>query len=252
MLSTLGAPRSSPKLRRGKPRDVEVQPSPAPLPLSRATVVRPRPFADSAAADDWLERVSADRELAAALATEATQRINRALHAHRTAAGDPNVADVHPARAMAIRFGFGSGEEVADGRWRRAREMPEGERRGLLQRDYEAMRPQERIAAVLGGRERVGAHEELILRARGDLDAGRAATAALGLHAGLEALLSARNALPTASNEALKTRLRDAEAAAAEARAGVLAGATDDDLDHEDLDRALRAAEAALRQRVLD
>ncbi len=251
VLSSHGAPRSGPKRRRGRARDLEEAPGPPPLPLSRATVIRPRPFADEAAADAWLEEVSGDREVSAALAADAVQRLNRALHVHRTAAGDPHIADVDPSRAVAIRFGFGTGDEVADGHWRRAREMPEGERRRLLGRDYEAMRPQERIAAVLGGRERVGAHEELILRARGDLDAGRLATAALGLHAGLEAMLRGRNPLPTAANEALEQRLAEAAEAAAEGRRRVLAGAVDSELDRRALDTAIRAAEAALRQRAL-
>ena len=122
------------------------------------------------------------------LAREAAAQLNRLIHAHRTAAGDPFIADVDPGRAVAVRFGFGTGDEVADGRWRRANELPDIERRKLIERDYEALRPQERIAAVLGGRESVGAHEDLIVRARGDLDAGRVAAAALGLNAGARGL----------------------------------------------------------------
>ena len=215
-------------------------------------MIRPRPFADRSAADAWLEQVSADRELSTALAIEAALRLNRALHAHRSATGDPHIADIEPSRAVAVRFGFGSGDEVADGRWERARELPEAERRGLLRRDYEAMRPQERIAAVLGGRERVGPHEELIVRARGDLDAGRLATCALGLHAGLEALIGRREVLASAANESLEGRLSEALEDAAQARRSVLAGAADPDLDRERLERAVRAAETAMRQRVLE
>lgn len=214
-------------------------------------MIRPRPFKGEAAAERWLEQVGGDRDLAASLAAEAITRLNRALHAHRTAAGDPTVADVDAARTVAIRFGFGTGEEVADGRWRRAKELPERHRRGLLRRDYEALRPQERLAAVLAGRERIGAHEELIVRARGDVDNGRLATAALGLHAALEAL-SEVGRLPTADNAVLDARLRDAAATAAEARGSVLAGATDADLDSEALNRAVKAAEAALRRRALE
>ena len=215
------------------------------------TVIRPRPFDDEVAAERWLEQVSGDRELATALAAEAISRLNRALHAHRTAAGDPTVADVDASRTVAIRFGFGTGDEVADGRWRRAKELPDAHRRGLLQRDYEALRPQERVAAVLGGRERVAPHEELIVRARGDVEAGRLATAALGLHAALEALGEV-GGLPTAEHEELASRLRDARATASEARGRVLGGSTDADLDAAELDRAVRAAESVLRRRALD
>jgi hypothetical protein len=218
------------------------------VPLTRVTVIRPRPFADRATAAQWLDRVVAEAEMSAALAREAAQQLNRALHAHRTAAGDPHVADVDPSRALAVRFGYGTGEEVADGRWQDARELAERERRSLLRRDYEALRPQERVAAVLGGRERVGAHEELILRARGDLDAGRLATAAVGLSAGLEALLALPEGLPTEANEALRARLEDARRETAAERQSVLAGG---EADPDALERSLRAAEAAVRQRAL-
>jgi hypothetical protein len=245
VLTTLAAPRPGSRLGRRRARDVEDDAEAPALPLTRATVVRPRPLADERAARDWLDRVSGDRETAAALAREAALRLNLAIHAHRTATGDPHLADVDPARAVALRFGYGTGDEVADGRWQAARELPEGERRRLLRRDYEALRPQERVAAVLGGRERVGPHEELILRARGDLDAGRLATCALGLHAGLEALL----ALAPLEGE-LAERLSDAVATAAEARRQILAGVFDAALDRDALERAVRSAEAALRQRA--
>lgn len=251
VLNTLGAPRAGaagPRLRRGRARQVESAPTPPPLPLTRATLVRPRPFEDREAAESWLEQVCTDRELSGPLALETARGLNRALHAHRTAAGDPHIADIDPARAVAVRFGFGAGDEVADGRWQQARELPEAERRRLIRRDYEALRPQERVAAVLGGRERVGAHEELILRARGDLDAGRLSTAALGLSAGLDALLSMPDGLPTAANEALRSRLEEARAEAGTARDAVLGGA---EPDAAALERALKAAETAVRQRAL-
>lgn len=251
VLTTLGAARAgaaSPRLRRGRVQEVDPSPGATPLPLARATVIRPRPFEDRRAAEAWLEQVGGDSDLSASLALEAAAKLNRAIHAHRTAAGDPHIADVDPSRAVSVRFGFGTGEEVADSRWQRAVELPEARRRGLLRRDFEALRPQERIAAVLGGRERVGAHEELILRARGDLDAGRDATCALGLSAGLEALLALPEGLPTAANEELRSRLEDARAEARTARDAVLGGEEPDDAA---LERALRAAETAVRQRAL-
>ncbi|MCO5327648.1 MAG: hypothetical protein M9964_11460 [Solirubrobacterales bacterium] len=229
---------------------MDPEPEPAPLAVTRVSVIRPRSFDDEAAAVRWLSEVGSDRDLAAALAAEAVRHLNRALHAHRTAAGDPTIADVDPSRAISIRFGYGTGDEVADGRWRSTIELPERHRRRLLQRDYEAMRPQERVAAVLGGRERVAAHEELIVRARGDLDAGRPATAALGLAAALEALQASGAATDPGAREDLATRLRDAEAVAVDAKRSVLAGAADADLDAEALEGAVRAAEAALRQRA--
>jgi hypothetical protein len=232
--------------RRGRARALEGATSPTPLPLTRATFIRATPFADDRAAVAWLESISADHELWGPLAAEATLQINRALHVHRTATGDPYLADVHPARAVAVRFGFGSGDEVADGRWQAARELSERDRLKLPGRDLEALRPQERIAAVLAGREQVGPHEELIVRARGDLDAGRLATAALGLHAGLEALTRAG---ATQVDDERAARLTEAAALARSARQRVLEGG---EPAADDLERALRAVESAMRRRALD
>ena len=89
-----------------------------------------------------------------------------------------------------MRIGYGSGEEVAAGRFTEARRVDAGARRRSRRRQREEeLRPQERLAAVLGGRERVDACETLLLRARADLDAGRRREAALQLRVGLEAML---------------------------------------------------------------
>jgi hypothetical protein len=54
----------------------------------------------------------------------------------------------------------------------------------------EALRPQERLAAILGGRETIDACETLLLRARADMDQGLLREAALQLRIGLDALLA--------------------------------------------------------------
>ena len=68
-----------------------------------------------------------------------------------------------------VRLGLGEGEQVADGRWARAVELPPpaAPPRGRRRR---ACGPQERLAALLGGRDAALACEELTLRARADLD----------------------------------------------------------------------------------
>ncbi|GIK77589.1 MAG: hypothetical protein EDQ89_06945 [Acidobacteria bacterium] len=237
VLTTLGAPRAATRLRRGRVRPLAGPPEATPLPLTRVTLIRPRPFDDDAAAAAWLRRVGTDRELRSSLAREAAVQVNRLLHAHRTAAGDPCVADIDPARAAAVRFGYGSGDEVADGRWHAAFELADADRAKLFRRDYEALRPQERVAAVLGGRESVAPHEELIVRARGDFDAGRMATAALGLGAAFRALRASGGADAGAAG------------AAAGAEDAVLAGRHPDE---EALATALRAAETEIRRRARD
>ena len=64
--------------------------------------------------------------------------------------------------------------------------------------------PDERFAALLGGREATLACEELVLRARADADAGRDREAALQARIALESLLSEMEKLPAARRQALE------------------------------------------------
>jgi len=179
-------------LRRGRRRRAKTQPAdpgaPAPdVPVTRLTVIRPGPFDSEAAADAWLGEVSTSAERCDELVDEAIGIVNRALHAHRLATQEPHGSGVVAAAAVARRIGFGSGDELADGRWSEAIDAPPPSTRRAR---AEALRPQERMAATLGGRETPGACETLLLRARADLDAGRVREAALQLRVGLEALLA--------------------------------------------------------------
>jgi hypothetical protein len=91
--------------------------------------------------------------------------------------------------AERILLGYGSGEETAMGRFHDARQVEVAPRTSRRRRREEQLRPQERVAAILGGREGADTCETLLLRARADLDAGRDREAALQLRVGLEALL---------------------------------------------------------------
>jgi hypothetical protein len=190
VLETLGAP-SPPRRRRRRSREAEASATPASLPLTRATAVRAsEPFDAEEEAARWLEQTSAEEETIDKVVTEAVGLLNRALHAHATASGDPHVQTLTPRRAIVVRLGYGSGEEVADGEFSAAREVDtKAGAATRRQQRAEELRPQERLAAVLGGRERLDACETLLLRARADLDAGRNREAALQLRVGLEALL---------------------------------------------------------------
>lgn len=190
---------------------------PEPVPTTRATVVRATPFGSAAEADEWLEGLRGKRELLDEELAQAVREINLALRAHRVAAIDPTVGDISPARALVVRVGYGSGEDVADCHWARAYEVPADPRR---QKRMEILAPQERLAAILGGREDIPPGEELLLRARADLDAGRLREAALQARVALEALrgevdLSAhRDEIAEASNAALGDGELDAGALA--------------------------------------
>ena len=191
VLETLGAPPPG-RRRRRRSREAESGAQPASLPLARATSVRAsQPFSSEQEASHWLDQASADEEAVDLLVGEGIGLLNRALHAHAVASGDPHLQSLTPRRAVAVRLGYGSGEEVADGEFSAAREVDtQAGAATRRQQRAEELRPQERLAAVLGERERFDVCETLVLRARADLDAGRQREAALQLRVGLEALLA--------------------------------------------------------------
>lgn len=215
VLGALGAQERHMLPRRRRARDAPAQPAPSPVMTSRATLVDTVAMNGGRAAEEWLR--SADLE---ALADEAVARLNRVLHAQRIASADPSVREVVRARALVVRVGFGEGEHVADGRWERASELPAPSEPSRVRRV--SLRPQERLAAVLAGRDPVLACEELALRARSDLDAGRVREAALQLGVALDAALAElepwrdQAALGPRLDE-LRSRRDDVQAAAATA-----------------------------------
>lgn len=241
VLETLGAP-PPPRRRRRRARESEADAAPQ-LSLARATVVRAfDSFPGESEAGNWLEEAIANDDSIDALLSEGIEVLNRALHAHAVASGDPNVQVLTPRRAASARLGYGSGEQVANGDFSAAREI-DVRTGGASRRQQRAeeLRPQERVAAVLGGRERFDACETLILRARNDLDAGRAREAALQLRVGFEALLvelkgaltdpghekdmgtlsAARHEVGELANHALRSDLDDAAVVRTEELIGV-------------------------------
>jgi hypothetical protein len=190
VLKTIGAP-SPVRRRRRRPREAEAGAPPATLPLARVTAIRAfEPFSGAEEADRWLDRASTDEATVDQLLAEGIALLNRALHAHAVASGDPHGQALTPRLAAVRRIGYGSGEEVADSEFTAAREIDaQAGAASRRQQRAEELRPQERLAAVLGGRDRLDSCETLTLRARADLDAGREREAALQLRVGLEALL---------------------------------------------------------------
>jgi hypothetical protein len=238
VLKTLGAPERR-RLGRARPRRVESA-EPAAVPTARASIVRAVPFSSVEEAAGWLSSVDLEPELDAAVAV-----LNRALHAHRVATADPYVTEVSADRSLVVRIGYGSGDEVADGRFGDARELPvSGPRRA--RRSMEA--PEERFAALLGGREEVLPAEELVLRARADLNAGRLAEAALQARVAIEALLAARVASPD-SGAAGGSLAAHREAIAATANAALSDALPGDSAAA--LEEAVAAMELALKRRRL-
>jgi hypothetical protein len=231
------------RLRRPRPQDIDPDAKPRPVPLTTLTVVRPEPLGDRVEAERWFAGFREDTEALDAELDAALEVVNLALHAHRTAALDPAVPDASAEHALAVRVGYGTGEGLSRGHWEEAVAPGEGGRR----RRGEALRPQERIAAVLGRREAVAPHEELLLRARADIDAGRAREAALQLRVGLEAMLAdLEGASPKQAEElsGLRERSSATGQAANEALRGELSGER-----AAELAETLRLCERLLRRR---
>ena len=209
--------------------------------VTRATVIAADPLEGEARAEAWL------KDEAGALVGPALAVLNRALHASRIAAADPYAREVALRHALVTRIGYGTGEQVAEGRWSAARDLPP--ERPRIARES-ALRPQERFAALLAGRDAALACELLALRARLDLDLGRDREAALQLEAALGAgpaeLESWRelDGMPERLDE-LRSLAAGVAAAAAAARAGTL-----DEAGRAVVEAALARLEAALRART--
>jgi hypothetical protein len=228
VVQTLGAPPPPPPARRRRrARKLEPGADPPPLPLARATTIRAHsPFAGEEEARRWLQEATEAEDTADTLVADGVALLNRALHVHAVSGADPHAHELTPERAVAVRIGYGSGEETAAGRFTDAREVDVwASGASKRRRRQEDLRPQERVAAVLGGRERIDVCETLLLRARADLDAGRMREAALQLRVGLEALLvELRGALPDPDHEADMARLQERRHEAGEAANTAIAG----------------------------
>ena len=255
VLGTLGAQRRrgargarwSTAARSGaRRRATPPEPDPAPVATARATIVDPVSVSAERQAQAWLSELDGERAVRDAVAV-----LNRVLHLHRIAAADAYLHEVAPEQALVIRAGWGEGEQVADGVWEHAVELPwrgaRGVRRKRIGDRAAALRPQERLAVLLGGRGAALLCEELALRARVDLEQGRAAHAALELQTAYAAALvelarERREDLAIRIDELRKLR----DGVERQARAAVEQGTLDEDV----VSHALQRLEAALRART--
>ncbi len=209
----------------------------------RATIIDvAEPLAGAEAARRWLGSAGEDY-LDSGLAI-----LNRALHVFRLVTADPYLGPISRRHALVARIGYGAGEQVADGLWTDALELRDTEPR---QRRLKVLQPQARLAAVLTGREQALACEELLLRARLDLDQGRERVAALQLLVALDAALAELAADPTAAalGERL-TELRAQRAPVTAAAQAALAGPLQPS-HREAVEFTIRRIEAALRARAV-
>jgi hypothetical protein len=275
VLRTLRAPADSGAHRRrrglgrlrgsapGRLPAVPPEPEPSPVARVRATIIDPISLAAERQARAWLASFDAEHDVATAAGA-----LNRMLYAQRIANADPYAREVSATQATRVRAGWGEGEQVAEGRWLHAVELGADELQGRggkgrlrRRRRSAALRPQERLARLLGAREQPLLCEELALRARLDLEQGRVDHAALELELAYRAALielagEHRGDLPLRVAElgslhegvALAARaVLGEEPAAAQAAAGDSSGSGE--YDAELIEHALGRLEAALRAR---
>jgi hypothetical protein len=253
VVETLGAP-PPPSRRRRQPRPVEAAEPPEPVPLTRVTAVFAyAPFASEQEAGAWLEGVAAEEERLEAVLAEATLLLNTAVHAGAVTRWDPRQGELGPEQATQVRVGFGSGDDVASGRFAVAREVDlAGSGRSRRRRREDDLRPQERLAAVLGARERLDSCETLLLRARADVDAGRLREAALQLRVALDAfLLELAGALQDPGHEEDMAALERRRGEAAEAAEAALRGDLDPGREQSVRELVALAERVLRRRRVL-
>jgi hypothetical protein len=238
-VKTLAAPQR--RLMRGRrPRHVG-EGGPEPVPTARTTVIAAEPFASPLEAEAWLGALKRDGDALREEARLGAAELNRMLRAHRAAAADPWAVEASPLHALVVRVGYGTGDLVAEGRYDDALELPRTEAGALARgRRGDTVGPGERLAAILSGRDELLACEELVLRARADLEAHRPREAALQARIALEAVLA-------------EVRSADNELAACRAEVGDAANAalTGDPPEHlqSAVVHAVERMERALRRR---
>jgi hypothetical protein len=169
---------------RRRPSQAEPGDEAEPVAVTRVTVIRGEAFEDRAAAQEWLAGCG-DGETAFGEVADALRLLNHAIHAHRVSAADPYAGDVSLGRVRRVRLGYGTGDELVEGRWGDAYAVPPKVTRGGRRR---MLAPDEQLARILGGRRPTYPSEDLLLRARGDFDQGRTRAAALQAHTACTAL----------------------------------------------------------------
>ncbi len=238
------------------------------------TVVDGDPLPSPETAGEVLARIEAEEAIDIAFGA-----IDRLCEACRIAAADDRAGTVDRRATLALWAGYGEGEQLSVGRSTEARRLrlPADEqsigpsqslgpsqstrqipsmrarrshRRGLLA----GAAAQERIAALLSGREVALICEELVLRASSDLKAGRYAHCAIELERAYAAALSELADHPGVALAGRYAELQRLHQHLAAQAAGIVAGAGAGEpspVDRSMLSSALQSLQAALRARRL-
>jgi len=159
------------RLRR-KARFVDPAGEPDEVVLQLASYVESTaPVADVGAARSRLTEIAGSDEQQDHWVHEGLELLNRAIRAHRAGSRDPYVVEVARRDARRVRIGYGTIDEVRDGRFTEAVDVPPPP--GSRAPRSTMLAPSEAVADALTGRLDVLECEDLLLRAYLDLDHGR-------------------------------------------------------------------------------
>jgi hypothetical protein len=231
------------RLRRPKAAEVSEAKQPADVQLYVCTVIKGTRALDALAdAEAFFDRLSVSLSDAEEWVGDALGIINRAVTAHRVCAADPYAVEASRAHPRSVRLGYGTGEKVFHGSWERAVEIPAPP--GPRIRPELRLLPQHGMADVLASGAPVLEGEELVLRAGLDLEHGRVRAAALGLHAGVQLLVSELGPASGAVGSPASADLAELRGQSGELRA-LAAHAVDEPLGDRDAARLVELAELA-------
>jgi hypothetical protein len=176
VVGVVAAPASHTRLLR-KARQAERQAPPAEVPLSLVTFVKgTEPLSHPRDAARRLDAIRLSEDEQQRWVRRGLGVLNLAIRAYRTGAPDPYAIEVTRRDARRVRIGYGTTEEVQNGLWQEAVELPPPLR--SRPKRIERLRPSEAVAVVLSGEAEVLESEDLLLRALIDLDQGRTRAAA--------------------------------------------------------------------------
>jgi hypothetical protein len=188
VVGVVGAPTSGSRGLLRKARSIKGDNAPAPVPLTLVSFVNGRgALADQSAAAGQLDRIRYSEVEQEQWVKRGLEVLNLAIRAYRVGAPDPYAVEVTRRDARQVRIGYGSSDEVREGRFSEAIELPPAASR--RPKRAERLKPSEAVAAVLVGRRKLFESEDLLVRSLIDLDHGRARVAALQI-AGAMRLLS--------------------------------------------------------------
>jgi hypothetical protein len=188
-ITVSGAPAQRRGIRRRSHEEQSAEPDAKEVPLLLATFVRAtEPFGDEAEVSRALDIAASDEDTQQEWVGEGLRVLNRAIRGYRAGSRDPYVTEVGQRDARAVRVGYGTHEDIAAGRWRRAVTLPPPV--GIKASRTERLAPTQVTADALSGRDELLEGEDVLLRAYVDLDHDRELAAAAQVRAAIAVLRS--------------------------------------------------------------